>query len=234
MSRSMQIASGTRAVQIYLAQKIDDNISIAETFNVTTSDFFSDREVDMWIEFLSVNLRDQTRREDFVTDGAPVQFLSDAADCRIFYTTDTLSNYSQLWRYAVRAIGDPSSLCVKGSTGFSYTTATGSTASSPPLHPRLRHPPTWPPPSTAPPTNSPIPSPPTLNSPPSNPPPARASPCAPHRRIKPVTTTGTGAHSVNASRGRVCTAREVSTGGRLNFTRERVPGIARQVAVSWG
>ena len=136
LSGPMQIASGTRGVQIYLAQNIDDDISVAETFNVTTSDFLPDRNVDMWIEFLSVNLRDQIRREDSETDGTPVQFLYDAADCRIFYTADTLSNYNQLWRYAVRAIGDPSSLCVQGYTGFSYTAATGLTAYSPPPSPQ--------------------------------------------------------------------------------------------------
>lgn len=61
-----------------------------------------------------------------------MQFLYDAADCRIFCTADTWSDYSQLWRYVVRASGDPSSLCVQGSTGFSYTMAAGLTASSPP------------------------------------------------------------------------------------------------------
>ncbi|KAM0798969.1 hypothetical protein BDR22DRAFT_857304 [Usnea florida] len=128
----MQIASGTRGAQIYLAQNIDDDISVAEYFNATTNSSLPDREVDTWIDFLSVNLRDQIRREDFETDGTPVQFLYDAADCRIFYTADTLSDYSKLWRYAVRASDDPSSLCVQGSTGFSYTKVAGSAASSPP------------------------------------------------------------------------------------------------------
>ena len=131
-SGPMQIASGTRGAQIYLAQNIDDDISVAESFNATTNTSLPDREVDTWIDFLSVNLRDQIRREDFETDGTPVQFLYDAADCRIFYTADTLSDYSKLWRYAVRAIDDPSSLCVQGSTSFSSTRATGSAASSPP------------------------------------------------------------------------------------------------------
>ena len=135
-SGPMQIASGTRGAQIYLAQNIDDDISVAKSFNATTNSSLPDREVDMWIDFLSVNLRDQIRREDFETNGTPVQFLYDAADCRIFYTADTWSDYSKLWRYVVRASGDPSSLCVQGSTGFSYTSASGSTASSPPPPPQ--------------------------------------------------------------------------------------------------
>ena len=132
----MQIASGTRGAQIYLAENIDDDISVAEAFNATANDLLPDREVDTWIEFLSVNIRDQIRREDFETDGTPIQFLYDAADCRIFYTVDTWSHYSQLWRYAVHAIDDPSSLCVQNSTGFSYTAATSLSASSPPPSPQ--------------------------------------------------------------------------------------------------
>ena len=128
----MQIASGTRGAQIYLAQNIDDDVSVTEILNATTNDLLPNRTVDTWIEFLSVNLRDQIRREDFETDGTPVQFLYDAANCRIFYTVDTWSNYSQLWRYAVRAIDDPFSLCVKGSTSFAYTSVTGLTATPPP------------------------------------------------------------------------------------------------------
>lgn len=127
----MQIASGTRGAQIYLAQNIDDDISVTEILNATTTELLPNRTTDTWIEFLSVNLRDQVRREDFEADGTPVQFLYDAADCRIFYTADTWFNYSQLWRYAVRAIDDPLSLCVKGSTGFAYTSVTGLTTTPP-------------------------------------------------------------------------------------------------------
>ena len=105
---------------------------MTEILSATTNDLLPNRTVDTWIEFLSVNLRDQIRREDFETDGTPVQFLYDAANCRIFYTVDTWSNYSQLWRYAVRAIDDPFSLCVKGSTSFAYTSVTGLTATPPP------------------------------------------------------------------------------------------------------
>ena len=92
----MQIASGTRGAQIYLAENIDDDISVAEGFNVTTNDFLPDREADTWIDFLSVKLRDQIQREYSKSDGTPVQLLYDAADCRIFYTADTWSDYSQL------------------------------------------------------------------------------------------------------------------------------------------
>ena len=123
----MQIASGGRGAQIYTAENIDDDIAVAEYFNATTAGYLPDREEDVWISFMSVNLRDQIRKDQ---EDVPVQFLYDAADCRIFYTAETASNYTSLWTYAVNAISDPK-LCVAGSTGFS-TTGTNSQAASPP------------------------------------------------------------------------------------------------------
>ena len=126
-SGPMQTASGTRGEQIYLAQDIDDDVSVAEYFNATTADYLPDRETDVLITFLSVNLRDQIRKEQL---DVPVQFVYDAADCRIFYTAETWSDYSSLWTYAINAISNPK-LCVAGSTGYS-TTGTEPQASTPP------------------------------------------------------------------------------------------------------
>ena len=70
----MQNSSGTRGAQIYLAENIDDDISVAEGFNVTTIGFLPDREFDTWIDFLSVNLRDQIWREDSESDGTPWRY----------------------------------------------------------------------------------------------------------------------------------------------------------------
>ena len=77
---------------------------------------------------MGVNLRDQIRKEQ---EDLPLQFVYDAADCRIFYTFETWNDYSQLWTYAVNAINDPK-LCVAGSTGFSSTSATSFQAPNPP------------------------------------------------------------------------------------------------------
>ena len=126
-SGPMQIASGSRGAQIYTSENIDDDIAVAEYFNATTTDYLPDREEDVWISWMSINLRDQIRKDQ---EDVPAQFLYDAADCRIFYTAETASDYSSLWTYAVNAIGD-SKLCVVGSTGFS-STATNSQATSPP------------------------------------------------------------------------------------------------------
>ena len=124
----MQTASGSRGVQLYTAENIDDAISVAEYFNTTTANFLPDRNESVLITFLGVNLRDQIRKEQ---EDVPVQFLYDAADCRIFYTFETWSDYSQLWTYAVNAASD-SKLCIAGSTGFSSTGASSQAPTPPP------------------------------------------------------------------------------------------------------
>ena len=44
-------------------------------FNVIMDDFLSDREVETWIDFGSVDIRDRIRREDFGSVGTSVQDL---------------------------------------------------------------------------------------------------------------------------------------------------------------
>ena len=60
------------------------------------------------------NFRNQVRKVDPVT---PLQFVYEAADCRIFYTFENLKNYEVLWQNAADALWGNGSLCVKGSTG---------------------------------------------------------------------------------------------------------------------
>ena len=127
----MQTASGTRGAQLYTAENIDDTIAVAKYFNATTANILPDRDEDVLITFLGVNLRDQIRKEQ---EDVPVQFVYDAADCRMFYTFDTWSDYSQLWTHAVKAAGD-SSLCVAGSTGFSSTGLSSQAPTPPPPKP---------------------------------------------------------------------------------------------------
>ena len=124
----MQTASGTLGAQLYTAENVDDDIAVAEYFNATTANILPDRNVDVLITFLGVNLRDQIRKEQ---EDVPVQFVYDAADCRIFYTFETWSDYSQLWTYAVNAANN-SKLCVAGSTGFSSTLASSQAPTPPP------------------------------------------------------------------------------------------------------
>ena len=109
----MQAASGSRGAQVYSSENIDDDILVAKYFNATTQDYLPDRE-DVFLTFIGINIRDQIREDQNV----PLQFLYEAADCRIFYTADTWSHYTSLWTYAANAIWSNPKLCVAGSTGY--------------------------------------------------------------------------------------------------------------------
>ena len=113
----MQAASGSRGQEIYDADDLDADIAQAISFNASTTSLFPDRSVDMFISYLTFNIRDQIRQNS----DTPLQFQYDAADCRIFYTAETFSDYSQLWTYAANSIFSEPNLCVSGSTGFSTT-----------------------------------------------------------------------------------------------------------------
>ncbi|KAI9702997.1 MAG: hypothetical protein M1836_008211 [Candelina mexicana] len=125
-SGPMQAASGSRGAQTYSSISIDRDIEVAQSINETAKDYLPDRTEDVLLDFMTINLRDQIRKDQDI----PVQFQYDAADCRIYYTAETLSDYSKLWTYAANAIFSDSKLCVPGSTGYSSTNPGG--ASVPP------------------------------------------------------------------------------------------------------
>ena len=127
----MQTASGSRGAQLYTADLIDKDISAAEYLNTSTNKLLPDRSVDTLITFLGINLREQIRQGQ---PDIPVQFLYDAADCRIFYTTETWLNYTSLWTYAVNALFSNPALCVPQSNGYASKQGTDP-PSSPPLPP---------------------------------------------------------------------------------------------------
>ena len=93
--------------------------------NQSTIALLPDRTVDTFISFIGINLRDQIRQDS----DTPLQFQYDAADCRIFCTADTATDYSQLWTFASDAVWKDPNLCVSGSTGFSSASPN---ASAPP------------------------------------------------------------------------------------------------------
>ena len=127
----MQIASGTRGQQRISDALLDTYIADTKSINDTTTFLLPESVTDVYVSDLEVNLRDQIRNE---TQDTPTQFLYDAADCRIFYTVETWSDYSALWRYAIRAIDNPTTLCVPGSTGFATTLPSNTEPTSPPTH----------------------------------------------------------------------------------------------------
>jgi hypothetical protein len=105
---------------------LDNRISIAQQLLQENDDpranFLPNRTTatDVWISYAEINLRDQIRKGGEI----PLQFLYEAATCRIFYTPKTFYNYTALWTYAADAMWNKPELCVKDSTGYSTTNAT--------------------------------------------------------------------------------------------------------------
>lgn len=116
----MQAPAGTRGATFYNSFAIDIDIAVAIAVNSTTAKFLPERSENVVILAAGINLRDQVRRDSDI----PLQFTYEAADCRIFYTPQTVYNFANLWRYAANAIWTKPELCVKGSTGYASSTAT--------------------------------------------------------------------------------------------------------------
>ncbi|KAK3177069.1 hypothetical protein OEA41_008397 [Lepraria neglecta] len=110
----MQAPAGTHGARSYTSGHLNQDINITKRLNNNTAVLLPARELDYWISYASVNLRDQIREGQA---GIPLQFVYEAPDCRVFYTKDTYNNYSNLWQYAADAIWSDPSKCVKGSTG---------------------------------------------------------------------------------------------------------------------
>ncbi|KAF7125987.1 hypothetical protein CNMCM5793_002346 [Aspergillus hiratsukae] len=110
----MQAPSGTRGAAIYDIERMDQDIALARRIDNTTRGVLPNRRLDFFISAASVNLRDQVRRND--TSNTPLQFLYEAADCRIFFTPKTWYNYTNLWNYAADAAWRDPALCVANST----------------------------------------------------------------------------------------------------------------------
>lgn len=123
----MQTPSGSRGAQSYTSDNLDTDIAMAKEINATAGNFLPERQEDVWISYLSFNLRDQVRRGE----STPLQFVYEAANCRIFYTKDTVYNFEKLWRYAANATWTKPELCVQGSTGFA-SNGSSSDISGPP------------------------------------------------------------------------------------------------------
>ena len=69
-----------------------------------------------------INLRDNIREGD--KSVTPLNFVYEAADCRLFYTMDMIQDVSVVWKKTVDAKwGDKSKVCVEGSTGHKSASA---------------------------------------------------------------------------------------------------------------
>lgn len=128
MNGPMQAASGTRGARDYsVTEALDNNIAYAQEIlqysDSSDQNFLPNRTNTLgqyWIDYMGINLRDQIKKGSDV----PLQFLYEAANCRIFYTPETFYNYTALWNHAAAATWTDPSLCVKGSTGYASTNGT--------------------------------------------------------------------------------------------------------------
>lgn len=112
----MQSPAQSRGARSYDTNLLSNAIEFARAVNDTARTLLPNQTLnrDLYITSASVNLRDQVRQNQSI----PLQFLYEAANCRIFFTPQTWYNYSALWRYAANAIWTDPALCVQGSTGY--------------------------------------------------------------------------------------------------------------------
>ncbi|KAI1123637.1 hypothetical protein F5Y10DRAFT_251427 [Nemania abortiva] len=128
----MQAVGGTRGAVAFATDLLDNNINFVRQLLEGTSeaDFLPNRTeaLDVFVVGATINLRDQVR----AGDTTPLQFAYEAADCRIYFTPQTIFNYTALWQYAADAIWTNPGLCVAGSTGYATSSKTNGTSASPP------------------------------------------------------------------------------------------------------
>ncbi|KAL2061185.1 hypothetical protein VTL71DRAFT_7458 [Oculimacula yallundae] len=122
----MQAVGQTRGVRSYgIDTQLDSDIVDTQTIHGLThqpADFLVGRSkaLEVEVSYATLNLRDQMRQGEEI----PLQFQYDAADCRIFFTPNTVINFKNLWKYAADAMWTKPELCVKDSTGYANTDAT--------------------------------------------------------------------------------------------------------------
>lgn len=128
----MQAPAGTRGAEDYTFSPYDGNldadIAFAISVNASAAAAFPNLAENILITYASLNLRDQIRRNETV----PLQFVYEAANCRIYYTLLNTYNYTALWHAAAAAIWTDPSLCVSGSTGYATTSGSASDTTGPP------------------------------------------------------------------------------------------------------
>ncbi|KAK0743567.1 hypothetical protein B0T18DRAFT_186378 [Schizothecium vesticola] len=130
----MQAVGGSRGARQYSAYRLDTAFAKAANVSAAARPALPEippgdtyRDTGMWTPFAGINLRDQVRDGD--SEGVPLQFRYEPADCRIYYTLRNIYNATQLWRDVAAAAWVDSSLCVAGSTA-------GLKSATPPPRPR--------------------------------------------------------------------------------------------------
>ncbi|KZM22602.1 uncharacterized protein EKO05_0009561 [Ascochyta rabiei] len=71
-----------------------------------------------------VNLKDNLRQND--ASGTPLEFMYEAADCRMWFTAPMITDVTELWKgVADRMFKNQTNMCVAGSTGDSTSVSAG-------------------------------------------------------------------------------------------------------------
>ncbi|KAL9029600.1 MAG: hypothetical protein Q9196_002174, partial [Gyalolechia fulgens] len=129
----MQMPSGSRGAESYSSFLLDSDITFAASINSTAASLLPqnrdvNRDIEFYIIYAGFNLRDAIRKND----STPLQFQHFPADCRIFYTKETVYNFENLWNYVIDAMWRNPSLCIAGSAApFEASTASNSPAALP-------------------------------------------------------------------------------------------------------
>lgn len=78
----------------------------------------------------SINLRDNIRMND--TNATPLEFVYEAADCRLFYTAEMVRDTEAVWKKTVDGRwGDKKKVCVEGSTEEKTSLSGGAPTAAP-------------------------------------------------------------------------------------------------------
>ncbi|KAI1351610.1 hypothetical protein F5Y01DRAFT_314578 [Xylaria sp. FL0043] len=127
----MQGVGNTRGARLMSTSILDNNIGVVQEILGSSPDanFLPNRTeaLDVFVLDGGVNLRDQVRKGETI----PLQFVYEAADCRIYYTPQTILNYTALWISAANAMAADPPLCVAGSTDTLPMNSTNSQSSRP-------------------------------------------------------------------------------------------------------
>ncbi|TDZ29073.1 Peptidase S41 family protein ustP [Colletotrichum spinosum] len=126
----MQAASGSRGMRVYTGHRLDVDFAWLHDYNQTAgtqqqSWAAGQEDRGVYVQYASFNLRDQLRADDTST---PLQFRYAAADCRLYFTVDSVYDMSVLWRDVARAAFEDPGLCVEDSTGYNTRAGSSSTA----------------------------------------------------------------------------------------------------------
>ena len=117
----MQAVNGAKGAAVWDNESLDETIDAVIEIDPTVASVMPNRTYEFNLIYAGLNFRDQIRNGEYT----PLQFEYEPADCRIYFTSETVNNYVNLWSNAADAIWKNSTMCVTGSTDPSTVSSTG-------------------------------------------------------------------------------------------------------------